>query len=248
MSIRTLIVDDEPLARERIAHLLEGESDIEVVGECGDGKSAASAIRSKTPDLVFLDIQLPEMDGFAMIDSIPSERLPAIIFVTAYDQFALQALRLHAVDYLLKPVERKHLAEALQHFRNPFRRNDDLRGHMAALLRDLRGNSRVVLKCDGEVLCFKPSEIDWVESAGNYVCVHVGSQTHLLRETMNEVEEKLQEHHFARIHRSAIVNLNQIKRLKPQLYGDYIVELRNGSKLTMSRSYRQAVMSRVDSL
>lgn len=248
MKIRAMIVDDEPLARERMVQLLGSEPDIEIVGECGDGKSAACAIKSKAPDLVFLDIQLPELDGFGMIEVIPSDRLPGIIFVTAYDQFALKALRVHAVDYLLKPVERKDLTEALEHYRDPFHRKDRSEQRVTELVRDLQRRNRIVFKCDGEVLCFKPLEIDWIESAGNYVCVHVGARTHLLRETMNEVEKKLQEHNFARIHRSTIVNLDQIKRLKPLLYGDYKVELRNGSTLTMSRKYRQAVMSRVDNL
>jgi len=253
MPIRTLIVDDEPLARKRIALLLESESDIKIVGQCGDGKSAARAIKSKAPDLVFLDIQLPEMDGFEIIESIPASRLPLIIFVTAYDQFALKAFKVHAVDYLLKPVDGELLAEALDHARDQVHFSDQgQRGRLAELLRDLdshRGRTnRIVLKSDGEVLCLKPSEIDWVESAGNYVCFHVGPNTHIFRETMNEVEQRLREHNFLRIHRSAIVNFDRIKRLKPRLYGDYSVELRDGTKLTMSRGYRQVVLDKIESL
>ena len=252
MAIRTLIVDDEPLARERIALLLESEPDVEIIGECGDGKSAARAIKSKAPDLVFLDIQLPEMNGFELIESMPARRAPSIIFVTAYDQFALKAFKIHAVDYLLKPVEGARLKEALDHLRKQLRHGgDDVRGRLAELIGDLEAQSgranRIVLRSDGEVLVLKPAEIDWVESAGNYVCFHVGAETHIFRETMNQVEERLHDHNFARIHRSAIVNLDRIKRLKPTLYGDYSVELRNGIKLTMSRSYRQAVFNKVGS-
>ncbi len=253
MPIQALIVDDEPLARERIALMLENESDIKIVGQCGDGKSAARAIKSKAPDLVFLDIQLPEMDGFEIIESIPANRLPLIVFVTAYDQFALKAFKVHAVDYLLKPVEGERLAEALDHARSQMHLRDPSRhARLVELLRDLdshRGRTnRIVLKSEGEVLCLKPSEIDWVESAGNYVCFHVGASTHIFRETMNQVEERLRQHNFLRIHRSAIVNFDRVKKLKPLLYGDYTAELRDGTKLTLSRAYRQAVLKKIESI
>lgn len=253
MPIRTLIVDDEPLARQRIALLLEHEADVKIVGECGDGKSALRAIKSKAPDLIFLDIQLPEMDGFEIIESVPAGRMPQIIFVTAYDQFALKAFKVHAVDYLLKPVETEPLAEALDRLRNQaINRGQESRGRLAEFLHDLdshRGRTnRIVLKSGGEVLCLKPAEIDWVESAGNYVCFHVGPHTHIFRETMNEVEQRLREHNFLRIHRSTIVSVERIKRLKPLLYGDYSVELRDGSKLTLSRAYRQTVLKKIESM
>jgi two-component system LytT family response regulator len=253
MPIQALIVDDEPLARERIALMLENESDIKILGQCGDGKSAARAIKNKAPDLVFLDIQLPEMDGFEIIESIPANRLPLIVFVTAYDQFALKAFKVHAVDYLLKPVEGERLAEALDHVRSQMHlRDPSHHARLLELLRDLdshRGRTnRIVLKSEGEVLCLKPSEIDWVESAGNYVCFHVGPTTHIFRETMNQVEHRLREHNFLRIHRSAIVNFDRVKKLKPLLYGDYTVELRDGTKLTLSRAYRQAVLNKIETV
>ncbi|HLJ29576.1 MAG TPA: LytTR family DNA-binding domain-containing protein [Candidatus Angelobacter sp.] len=250
MPIRTLIVDDEPLARERIALLLADEPDIQIVGECGDGRSTVRAIKSQTPNLIFLDIQLPEMDGFQIIEAVPAALMPAIIFVTAYDQFALKAFKVHAVDYLLKPVDREMLSETLKHLRRRIYSSDQgVRGKLAELIRDLesqRGrSSRIVLKSAGEVLCLKPTEIDWIESAGNYVCFHVGASTHIFRETMNQVEERLRSHNFLRIHRSAIVNLDRINRLKTRLYGDYTVELRDGTKLTLSRVYRQGVLKRI---
>lgn len=250
MPIRTLIVDDEPLARERIRSLLKNELDVEIVGECGDGKSAIRAINRKAPDLVLLDIQLPEMDGFEIIESIPAARLPAIVFVTAYDRFALKAFKVHAIDYLLKPVDTEQLGRALAHLRSRLDSGtQELRGRLIGLIGELekrRGNSsRIVFKVDGDLICLRPSEIDWVESAGNYICLHVGGSTHIVRETMNEVEQKLQTHNFVRIHRSSIVNLERIKRLKAVLYGDYVVELRDGSKLAMSRVYRQQVLERI---
>lgn len=251
MSLRTLIVDDEPLARERIASLLENEPDVTIIGECGDGKSAARAIKRKSPDIVFLDIQLPEMDGFAVLESLGSVHLPAIIFVTAYDQFALKAFRVHALDYLLKPIDGARLSETLHRVREtaPYR-DESLRRRMVEFLRDLDGqrsiSNRVVVKIEGEMLCLKPAEIDWIESAGNYVCFHVGPHTHISRETMNEAEQRLRPHNFLRVHRSTIVNFDRIKSLKPLSFGDYELELRDGTRLPMSRSYRDGVLSRLE--
>ena len=251
MPIQALIVDDEPLARERIATLLTTENDVCVIGGCGDGRSAARAIQREAPDLVFLDIQLPEMDGFEMLASLPANRMPAVIFVTAYDQFALRAFKVHAVDYLLKPVNQQDLLGALGHFRQQRTAGEqDLKRRLSELMRDLEAqrarSGRLILKTDGEVFCLRPSEIDWVESAGNYVCFHVGSQTHVSRETMHAVEQKLRVHNFVRVHRSAIVNLDRIRRLKPLLYGDYMIELRDGTKLPLSRAYRQTILQKVD--
>lgn len=251
MTIRTIIVDDEPLARERLALLLANEPDVEIVSECGDGKSAVRAIRSKAPDLIFLDIELPEMDGFEIIESFPATHMPTVIFVTAYDQFALKAFKVHAADYLLKPVEGERLSAAMAYLRNqidvPGKKN--LRGQLVELMHELglrHGlSSRIMLKSDDEMLCLKPAEIDWIEAAGNYVCFHVGKNNHIFRETMNQVEQRLLGYNFSRIHRSTIVNLERIKRLKPGLYGDYLVELRDGTKLTMSRFYRQNVLKQI---
>ncbi len=253
MAIKTLIVDDEPLARERIARMLESEPDVEIVGECGDGKSAARSIRNELLDLVFLDIQLPEMDGFELIGSLPEDRTPSIIFVTAYDQFALRAFKVHAVDYLLKPVDGVRLRDALEHFRRQRSQGGkDAKAMLTELISELERQSgrtgRIVLRSEGEVIVLRLSEIDWVESAGNYVCFHVGAGTHIFRETMTEIEKRLGDHNFARIHRSTIVNLDRIKRLKPALFGDYWLELRNGTKLKMSRGYTSAVLKKVETI
>ena len=252
MPVRTLIVDDEPLARERLCTLLTRRNDIEVVGECGDGKTAVSLIKQKAPDLVLLDIQLPELDGFEILDAVPADRMPAIIFVTAYDRFAVRAFEVHAVDYLLKPVEPERLDQALGYVFDRHLQQEDPRTRLLEFMQVVeshRGHpNRILLKSDNEIICLKPSEIDWIESAGNYACFHIGSQTRISRETMNAIEYQLERHSFVRIHRTAIVNLERIRRLKPLLYGDYEIELRDGTKLPLSRSHRQAVIKRLEKL
>jgi two-component system LytT family response regulator len=252
MAIRALIVDDEPLARESILALLETERDVSVVGECGDGRSAVRAIQTQRPDVVFLDVKLPEMDGFEVLEALPRERLPSIIFVTAYDRFALRAFKVHAVDYLLKPVEDKPFHEALRQFRKRLGGLDPdetLRQRLAGLVDDLRllrqPSDRLVVNSGNDVLCLKLREIDWIESAGNYVCLHVGGITHIVDETMHGLEQRLSSRNFIRIHRSRIVNFERIRRISPLLYGDHVVELHDGTKLTLSRSYRETVLSRI---
>lgn len=252
MAIRALIVDDEPLAREQIIALLEAESDVAVIGECSDGKSAAHAMRRDVPDVVFLDIKLPEMDGFEILESLSQEHLPSIIFVTAYDRFALQAFKVHAVDYLLKPVEEEPFRQALKQLRLRLGHNGDevaTLGRIAGLLRDLdnwhRPGSSIVLRAGAEVLCLRLNDINWLESAGNYVNVHTGNNTHLVDGPLATLEERLSSHNFLRIHRSRIVNLDQVRRIKPLLYGDYTVELHDGTKLTLSRSYRDTVLDKI---
>lgn len=252
-NIRTVIVDDEPLARERLASLLANVPDISLVGESGDGKSTIDLIRSVEPDLVLLDIQLPELNGFEILESLPPNRLPAVIFVTAYDQFAVRAFEVHAVDYLLKPVERERLTIALDHLRSQLLHADpSMQTRMLELMKQIesRGGqpTRILLKLDNEILCLKPADIDWIESAGNYACFHVGPSTRIVRETMNQVEEKLKVYNFVRIHRSAIINLDRIRKLRPLSYGDYEVELRDGTKLPMSRTYRHTVLATLENL
>lgn len=253
MPIRTLIVDDEPLARERLVSLLMQWGDVAIVGECGDGKSAVSMIKQKVPDLVLLDIQLPELDGFEILEALPADQLPAIVFVTAYDRFAVKAFQVHAIDYLLKPVEVERLNEALNRVRKQrLHQGTNPRAHLLEFMQAIesrRGHpNRILLKSDDEIMCLKPSEIDWVESAGNYACFHIGGQTRIARETMNAVECQLVKHNFARVHRTAIVNLDRIRGLRPLLYGDYEIELRDGTKLPLSRTQRQAVLRRLQTL
>lgn len=252
MSIRALIVDDEPLARERIADLLQSELDIHVVGHCGDGASALAAIRSQAPDVVFLDIQLPAMDGFEVLAQLPRSAVPLIIFVTAYDQFALQAFRAHAVDYLLKPVEDDCFHDALRQMRSRLGHSQDqIAERVAQLVRDMQSTPARSLSftSGNEVLCFSPGDINWIEAAGNYVCLHTqGGESYLVDETLSKVEARLARHNFVRIHRSRIVSLDHIRKIKPLAYGDYTVVLQGGTRLTLSRSYRDDVLQRVKNL
>ena len=250
MSIRVLLSDDESLARERLRSLLEEESDLEIVAECGDGKSAISTIKREKPDLVFLDIQMPEIDGFGVVSAL-REEMPLTIFVTAYDRYAMKAFEVHALDYLLKPVVKERLSEALDHARKQLQHPSEamFQRRVLNLLGELdsRQNTpqRIVIKADGEIVCLRPNEIDWAESAGNYVCLHVGANTHILRETITSLESRLGERQFLRVHRSTLVNVDRIKTLRPSLYGDYAILLRDGTKLTLSRGFRETVLKRL---
>ena len=243
--IRTLIVDDEPLARERLAALLQPLEDIEVVGECRDGEEAVLAIHDLAPDLVFLDIQMPGMSGFDVIDAIGTDRMPLIVFVTAYDQHALRAFEVRALDYLLKPFDRERFTDALQRARAQLERDEsgDIGRRLLAMVKDMRRDQprsdRLVVKSGGRLFFLRTDEIDWVEASGNYVRLHVGGASHLLRETMSAMEARLGPEKFFRIHRSSIVNIDRIQELQPWLNGEYAVLLRTGARLTLSRGYRE---------
>jgi two-component system, LytTR family, response regulator len=241
--IRTLIVDDEPLARERLRTLLQQESDIEIVGECADGRQAITAIGADAPDLVFLDIQMPVLDGFGVIQSLEDRPLPAVIFVTAYDQYALRAFEVHALDYLLKPFTAKRFQKALERARAELVRGENGKAgfeqRLINLLEDLNGEKkhpkRLVVKSSGRVYFLKIDEIDWIEAEGNYVRLHVGANSHLLRETMKGMEAALDPDRFIRIHRSTIVNTERIRELQPLFHGEYAVILTDGTRLVASR-------------
>ena len=249
--IRTLIVDDEPLARERLVSLLSAEPDIEVVGQCRDGEEAVTSITDLSPGLVYLDVQMPQMNGFEVIEAVGSEKMPLVIFVTAYDQHALRAFQVRALDYLLKPFDRERFAEAVQRARKQIERNEtgDLGKRLLALVKDLRKDQpkaeRLVVKSGGRLFFLRADEIDWVEAAGNYVRLHVGTDVHMLRETMNSIESRLNPELFVRIHRSHIVNIERIKELQPWFNGDYVVILRDGTRLTLSRGYREKLQDRL---
>jgi len=245
LKIRTLIVDDEQLARERVLSLLVGDQDIEVIGECRTGKEAIHAIRSESPDLVFLDVQMPEGDGFEVLQNIDLHRLPIVVFVTAYDHYAIRAFDVHALDYLLKPFDQSRFEKALIRAKSEvvLRNSTNVNQKLLSLLEHIESNKkvldRILVKSAGKVFFLKFDEIDWVESAGNYVKLHVESESHLLRETMSEMERKLGSEKFVRIHRTTIVNLDRIKEIQPWFNGDYVVILSNGSKLTASRGYKK---------
>jgi two-component system LytT family response regulator len=244
MTIRALIVDDEPLARERLRKLLETEADIQIVGECGDGREAVAAIERDAPDLLFLDVQMPELDGFGVLEALQVEKLPVVIFVTAYSQHALRAFEVHALDYLLKPFDRERFQTALTRARKHLQQahTGELSTRLTALLTEMqperRPTERLVIKVGGKVILVKTADIDWIEAADNYVNLHLGNESHLLRETMAAVEARLDPKQFLRISRSTIVNVERIKELQPMFHGDYIVILRNGARLTLSRSHR----------
>jgi len=245
VKLRVLIVDDEPLARERIRALLRDAPDAEVVGECGDGRRALAAIRRRRPDLLFLDVQMPELDGFAVLRALDPTELPAVIFVTAYDRYALRAFEVHALDYLLKPFDRERFHRALARARTQIERDrrGTLDARLLALLEDLRPGrkrlERLVVKEGGRVFFLRAEEIDWVEAQGNYARLHIGRETHLVRETMARLEAGLDPKQFARIHRSTIVNLERVRELLPDFHGDSVVVLRDATRLTLSRGYRE---------
>jgi len=248
---RILIADDEPLARERLKMLLVGQEGFEVVGECHDGPSTIDAIRRSKPDLVFLDVQMPGANGFEVVSALGEEELPLFVFVTAFDQYALKAFDVHALDYLLKPFDRDRFLQALARARQQLEHpsNSDLRSRLLALVRDLEPApqrlERFVIKSGGRVFFVRADEIDWIEAAGNYVKLHVGTETHLLRETMNAVETQLPRETFYRIHRCHIVNIERVKELQPWFNGEYVVFLRTGARLTLSRGYREKLQDRI---
>lgn len=230
--IRALIADDEPLARKKIRTLLEREPDVEVAGECGSGPEAARLIRELEPDLVFLDIEMPELDGLSVLSGLPSRAAPLVIFVTAYDQYAVRAFDVKALDYLLKPFDRRRFRTALERAREHLRHSGEPPESPLSRLLVRSGDGLSVLKVD---------DVDWVEAADNYVKVHALGETHLLRETLAHLQSRLDPARFLRIHRSTLVNLDRIQSLHPLFHGDQIVVLRDGTELTLSRRYRNDV-------
>jgi len=244
MPIRVLIVDDEPPAREKLRTLLEREEDLEVIGEATDGAAAVAMIQSERPDLVFLDVQMPELDGFGVLQKIPSDAMPSVIFVTAHDRFALRAFEVHALDYLLKPFDRARLHQALERSRAERRRrtagqaDPRLAELLAGLARPEAGLERIAVKSSGRIVLVKTEDIDWIEAADNYVQLRVGKTAHLHRETLSSLEKRLPQDTFIRISRSVIVNIDRIRELHPLFHGEYEVRLADGTQLSLSRSYR----------
>jgi two-component system LytT family response regulator len=246
MKIQTLIVD-EPLARDRLQKLLDAEADVAVLGQCTNGKEAVKAIREKSPDLVFLDVQMPELDGFGVLAALQSEQMPVIIFVTAHDKFALKAFEVHALDFLLKPFDRDRFQTALKRAKERIKqkRPGELDQRIAALIAEIKPEAaaleRMAVKTGGKVIFIKTNDIDWIEAADNYVNLHVGNESHLHRETLTALAERLPSKKFMRISRSTIVNVDRIKELQPLFHGEYAVILRNNTTLTLSRSYRDVL-------
>jgi len=245
MTLRVLIIDDEELARQRIRRLLAREEDVEVVGEASDGAQAVESIRSLGPDLVFLDVQMPEVDGFAVLERLRPSPAPAVVFVTAHDDYAVRAFEVHAVDYLRKPFDAARFREAFSRARGRVAGAgaEERARRLEALLAQVethppKSRERFMVRSDGRLYFVRIDDIDWVEAAGNYVKLHVGRETHLMRETMAGIEKMLDPSRFLRIHRSAIVNLDRVREMQPWFSGEYTVILRDGTQLRLSRVYR----------
>lgn len=267
-SFRVLIIDDEPTARRGVALMLKPEKDFTVVGEAGDVGEAVKQIRKLRPDLIFLDVQMPGGDGFDVLRKLKVEERPLVVFVTAYNQHALRAFEVHAVDYLLKPFEDDRFAEAMGRVREAFRLQQTaaLNAKVEQLIAQLATNSappvapekteedegsfndRILVKSSGEIFFLKPTEIDWIEAEGDYMKFHVSGKSHLMRETMSRLEARLDPKRFVRIHRSTIVNLDRVRKLSPSFVGEYAVVLQDGTKLKLSRGYQDKLQSHLKNL
>lgn len=246
MPFKTLIVDDEPLAREGLRLLLSGDSDIAEIAEAKDGRQAVKAIRETQPDLVFLDVQMPEMDGFSVVREIGAQ-MPAVIFVTAHDEYAIQAFEINAIDYLLKPVTSKRFREALRRakLRLEHQPTHETNHQILSLLETIasptRYITRLAVRSAGKTVFVDVEDVDWVKAAENYVELHTGSKVHLLHVTLNALEKSLDSELFLRIHRSLIVNVKRIKELQPAFHGEYVITLQNGTQLQSGRVYHERV-------
>ena len=249
MTIRAAIVDDEPLARRRIRNLLMEAADVEIVAECANGKDAIESLDESPPDLLFLDIQMPEIDGFDVLQAIGVGRVPAVIFVTAYDQFALRAFEAHALDYLLKPFDDERFGAALERARERIRQQQggDLDRRLQALLENVRGDQgylrRLVVPSGHRSIFVRTELVDWIEAERNYVRLHVGGRAYLLRENLTRIASALDPATFCRIHRSTIVNIDRIQTVESLFHGEYLVVLHDGTKLTSGRSYRRSLQA-----
>ena len=243
--IRALIVDDEGPARKRLRTLLAREADVTLVRECVDGPSAVTSIRETRPDLVFLDIQMPEMNGFDVLREVGADAVPAVVFVTAYDRFALQAFDAHALDYLLKPFANDRFRNTLDRVRRLLAREEDhaFRHKLDALLHHAGSPAmqRIAVKTAERVIFLGPDDIDWIEGAGNYVRIHCAGTQHLVRDSLKAMSDRLGSQRFLRVHHSYIVNLDRIRELRPWNHGEYIVVLKDGTRIASSRSYSEAL-------
>lgn len=269
-NVRVLVVDDESLARQRIRRLLQAEPDVEVVGEASTGREAVQCIAELQPDIVCLDVQMPELDGFGVLRELGEGPVPLVLFVTAYDEHALRAFDVHAVDYVLKPVDADRFRTAFQRARTQIQQSSAANrlGELLATVRRVsdgatttngNGNgtapatpgapssfsSRILVKHDGRMFFVKVGDIDWIEADRNYVRLHVGKVSHTIRERISHLEESLDPRLFARIHRSTIVNLNRVREMQQWFSGDYVVILDNGTRLRLSRHYRDRVEKQV---
>jgi len=254
--LRALVVDDEEPARSILRDLLSADPEIELVGECVNGNEAVEKIRTQLPDLVFLDIQMPGLDGFGVLDQLRPQELPVIIFVTAYDQYAVQAFEVHALDYLLKPFDDERFAEAVTRAKATLhsREVEKVSEKLVGLIQDRRAQdsegrngspNRLMIRSSGRVYFVKTEDIDWIEAADYYARIHAGGRSHLLRESLSSLEKKLDSEHFARVHRSAIVNMDRVKEMRPLFKGSYALILEDGTQLKLSRQRRAELEDRL---
>jgi len=254
--IRALLVDDEPLARAMLREMLEGDSQVTIVGESCNGREALAAIRTHSPDLIFLDVQMPELGGFEVLASLGDGPMPYVIFVTAYDQYAVRAFEVQALDYLLKPFDQERFDVSWQRAKAQILRdrngNGTMDGRILALLEELKAGTnyleRLVIKSGGRIYFLDTNEIDWIEAEGNYVSVHSAKKSHLLRETISNLEGQLDPKKFVRIHRSSIVRLDFIQEMQPWFHGEYRVILQDGTQLTLSRNHREKLQEALGKL
>ena len=250
--VRTLIVDDEPLARSHLRALLVDDPDIVVTGESGDGRAAVQAIRAESPDLVLLDVQMPELDGFEVVREVGVDRIPAVIFITAYDEHALRAFEAHALDYLMKPVNRDAFARSIARAKAHVRRasGGDMRAPLQQLLAFVQGQrpsaERIAVKVDGTVHFLRVDEIEWADVDGDHVRLHARRKVYQHREPLSHLEQRLPGGKFLRIHRSALVNVDHVREIQPWFQGDFVVILADGTRLTSGRSYREKVREFVE--
>lgn len=250
--IRVLVADDEPLARSGVVELLRADPAVTVVGECGDGAAAVEAIRELSPDLVLLDVQMPVLDGFEVIDQVGPERMPAVIFITAFDEYAVRAFQVHAFDYLLKPFDDERFAEALRQAKRRLAGDlGEMGRRLARLLADAgstpapRYLSRVVVRKPSQTVLLPVDDIEWIEAADYCVKIHAAGRAHVIRDSMQRMEDRLDPARFFRAHRSGIVNLDRIRELQPGPSGDHILVLASGARVRLSRSRRAALEERL---
>lgn len=251
MNIRTIIVDDVELARERIKILID-DAEIEIIAECENGSQAIEVIRNLQPDLVLLDVQMPKINGFEVIEIIGVEKMPVVIFVTAYDEFALRAFEINALDYLLKPFDEERLKKALARAKREIKKKSgstEIEENLRRLLREVKTEPRYLkrlpIKSTRGTTLVLTEEIDWIASAGHYLEIHSGRETHLIREKLSNIEARLDPRDFMRVHRSTIVNLDRIKSLHPLFNGDQLIILKDGTELNLSRTYHERLMQRL---
>jgi len=249
--IRVGIADDEPLARERIASMLAERANYEIVAICKDGRETVAAIRDEKLDLVFLDVKMPELDGFQVLDAVETTYPPAIIFVTAFDEFALKAFEVSALDYLLKPFDKARFEKTLSRFEERWKEkaeqaaapdksvSEELKAFLRSIALEKKEEfaSRFPVKSNGNIYFVRTDDIDWIDAMGNYTALHSGGRKHLIRETIKSVEARLDPKRFVRVHRSAIINLDRLRKLQPYFHGEYVVTLEDGTTLTSSRGY-----------